>query len=131
MSTKTIPASHRDILDKNQVVALATKGPNGEPQVTALWFLAENDIIRMSINTKRQKAKNLQRDPSCSAFFMDPDNPYRTLEIRGQVDIAPDPDYAFADKVGARYGASLKDMDSEDEIRMIFTLKPDNVITYG
>lgn len=131
MSTKTIPASHRYILDKNQVVALATKGPNGEPQVTALWFLAEDDIIRMSINTKRQKAKNLQRDPSCSAFSIDPDNPYRTLEIRGQVDIAPDPDYAFADKVGARYGASLKDMDSEDEIRMIFTLKPDKVITYG
>lgn len=65
---KTIPASHRDIIDKNPVVTLAMKGPNGEPQVTALWFLIEDDIIRKSINTKRQKAKNLQRDPSCSEF---------------------------------------------------------------
>ncbi len=83
----------------------------------------------MSINTTRQKAKNLERDPSCSAFFMDPDNPYRTVEIRGQVDIEPDADYAFADKVGARYGASLRKMDSEGETRMIFTLKSDKVIT--
>jgi hypothetical protein len=74
----------------------------------------------MSINMKRQKAKNLQRDPSCSAFFMDPENPYRTLEIRGHVDIAPDPDYAFADKLGARYGANLREMDGAGETRMIF-----------
>jgi hypothetical protein len=87
--------------------------------------------IWMSINRKRQKAENLQRNPSCTAFFMDPDNPYRTVDIRGQVDIAPDTDYAFADKVGARYGASLREMDSEGETRMIFTPKADKVITYG
>ncbi len=33
---ETIPASHRDIISKNPVVTLATQGPNGEPQVTAL-----------------------------------------------------------------------------------------------
>lgn len=62
---------------------------------------------------------------------MGPDNPYRTLEIRGQVAIAPDPDYTFADKVSARYGSNLRDMDSEGETRMTFTLKPDKVLTYG
>ena len=128
---KSIPASHRDIVDKNQAVILATKGPQGEPQVTALWFLVEDDIIRMSINLNRQKAKNLQRDLSCSAFFMDPENPYRTLEIRGHVDIAPDSNSAFADKVGAKYGANLREMDRLDETRMIFTLVTDKVITYG
>jgi hypothetical protein len=54
----TIPDSHRDLLDA-QVATLATVGKDGRPQLSALWFLAEDDIVRISLNTTRQKVRNL------------------------------------------------------------------------
>lgn len=127
----TIPPSHRDVLQSSQVVNLATIGPNDEPQVTALWFLFEGDTLRMSINTSRQKLKNLRRNPACSAFFMDPASPYRTIELRGTVEIEDDPDYTFADKVGAKYGSEMRQMDKPGESRAMVTLAVESVHTFG
>ena len=128
----TIPESHQDLLDKCQVVILGTLGPHGEPQVTALWFMEENGVLRMSINSARQKLKNLQADPRASAFFIDPTNPYRTLELRGEVSIEPDPDYAFATKVGARYGgANLREMDKPGETRSVVSFDVKRATVFG
>jgi PPOX class probable F420-dependent enzyme len=110
---------------------LATIGPDDEPQVTALWFLFEDDVLRMSINTSRQKLKNLQRNPACSAFFIDRASPYRTVELRGTVEIEDDPDYAFADKVGAKYGSEMRTMDKPGESRAVVTLAVEKVHTFG
>lgn len=126
-----IPDSHRDLLEQNQIVILGTNGPRGEPQVTALWFLFDNGIVRMSINEARQKLKNLRNDPRAAALFVDPANPYRTLELRGTVTIEPDPDYTFADKVGAKYSANLREMDREGESRAVVTLNVEKVHTFG
>src|SRR5262249_40352840 len=52
------PESHRDLLDA-PVAMLATQSANGYPQVTALWFLYEDGEIKLSLNTARQKVKNL------------------------------------------------------------------------
>lgn len=36
----------------------------------------------------------------------------------------PDPDYAFADKVGAKYGADLRHHDLPGQSRVVVTLEP-------
>lgn len=127
-----IPDSHRDIIEKSQVVLLATNGPSGDPQVTALWFHFEDDVLSFSLNNNRQKTKNLLRDSRASAFFIDPENAYRTIELRGTVSIEPDPEYVLADKVGARYGgANLREMDAPGETRSSVTLKVNRVLTFG
>ena len=92
----TIPDSHRDLLDA-QVATLATVGTDGRPQLSELWFLAEDDIVRISLNTTRQKVRNLRRQPACSLLILDLANPYRYLEIRADAEIEPDADYSFAD----------------------------------
>jgi PPOX class probable F420-dependent enzyme len=129
----TIPASHRDLLDTAPVGIVATVGPDGVPQVTASWFLAEEDgTVRMSLNTARQKVKNLMRRPEGTLFFLDPANPYRTLEIRARAEIEPDPDYVFADRVGAKYGgADPRTMDQPGETRVAVTFVPVKVNTFG
>lgn len=127
----TVPDSHRDILENAQVVILGTIGPEGEPQLTALWFLFEGDVLRMSINTYRQKLKNLQRNPTASAFFIDPVTPYRTIELRGDVTIEPDPDYAFADMVAKKYGADMRAIDKPGQTRSNVTFNVHNVHTHG
>ena len=128
-----IPETHRDILDTAPVGIVATVGPDGMPQVTANWFLAEEDgTVRMSLNTTRQKVKNLMRRPESTVFFLDPANPYRTLEIRARAEIETDPDYVFADRVGAKYGgADLRTMDQPGETRVTITFVPVKFNTFG
>jgi len=59
-----IPASHRDLLD-GQFATLATVGPDGRPQLSEVWFLADGDAVAVSLNTSRQKTTT--RSPIKSA----------------------------------------------------------------
>jgi PPOX class probable F420-dependent enzyme len=121
----TIPESHQDLL-ATSVAMLATVGQDGYPQVTALWFLLDDDgLVKLSLNTARQKTKNLRAHPECTLFILDRANPMRTLEIRATAEISPDDDYAFATKLGRRYGGiDLRMMDRPGESRIVVTLRP-------
>jgi PPOX class probable F420-dependent enzyme len=127
-----VPASHQDLLTA-PVAVLATVGADGYPQVSGLWFLLDDDgLVRLSLNTTRQKVKNLRAHPECTLFLLDPATPYRTVEIRARADLAPDPDYAFADKLGRKYGgADLRSNDRPGESRVVVTLHPIKVNTWG
>jgi|SRR5271155_662743 len=117
----SVPDSHRDLLDA-PVATLATVGTSGHPQLSAVWFLAEQDTVRISLNTSRQKTKNLLRNPACTLFILDLANPYRYLELRGDALVEPDDEYRFADKVGAKYDADLRVHDQPGESRVVVTL---------
>jgi PPOX class probable F420-dependent enzyme len=119
----TIPKSHRDLLESDTAV-LATVGADGRPQLSAVWFLADGDQIRVSLNTSRQKVKNLRANPAVNLFILDGSAPTRYLEIRGDAELTDDPDYAFADRVGQKYGADLKAFDGENPHRVVVTLRP-------
>jgi PPOX class probable F420-dependent enzyme len=124
----TYPESHRDLLESD-VAMLATVGPDGYPQVTANWLLLDDDgDVKLSLNTARQKVKNLRERPECTLFVLDRANPYRSLEIRARAELSPDPDYAFADKVGRKYKADLRTMDRPGESRVVVTLRPVKIV---
>lgn len=120
----TVPDSHRDLLDA-PVATLATVGADGRPQLSAVWFLADDDQVRLSLNTSRQKTKNLAARSEATLFILDTANPARYLELRGNASVAPDDDYAFADQVGAKYGGvDLRNMDQPGESRVVVTIEP-------
>ena len=49
----------------------------------------------------------------------------RTLEIRARAEVAPDADYAFADRLGQKYGGvDLRRMDRPSQGRVVVTLRP-------
>ena len=126
----TIPDSHRDLLSA-QVAVLGTIGASGRPQLTATWFLAEGDTVKLSLNTTRQKVKNLQANPKVS-LLIPGIPPYRYLELRGEAELSPDDDYAFADKVAAKYGVpDLRGRDKPGESRVVVTIRPKRIITWG
>lgn len=118
-----IPASHRDLL-KGDFATLGTVGPDGRPQLSEVWFLAEGDTVGISLNTSRQKTKNLRANPASSLFILDVAVPYRYLELRGDAEITPDDDYAFADKVGAKYNADLRQHDQPGQTRVKVVIRP-------
>jgi PPOX class probable F420-dependent enzyme len=118
-----IPESHCDLLDAD-VAVLATVGSDGRPQLSAVWFLAEGDGLALSLNTARQKTKNLEANPIATLFILDRQNPYRYLEVRGDVTIEPDDNHVFADRVGAKYQADLREHDGPSDRRVKVAINP-------
>jgi PPOX class probable F420-dependent enzyme len=88
-------------------------------------FLAEDGLVRISLNTTRQKTRNLMARPRATLLIPDPASPYRTLEIRGDVEITPDEDYSFARRVGQKYGGTdFRSADRPGESRVGVVLRP-------
>ncbi|MEA3501468.1 MAG: PPOX class F420-dependent oxidoreductase [Actinomycetota bacterium] len=99
-----IPDTHLDILDKKAFASIATIGPNGEPQNNPIWFGWDGSNVRFSQTTTRQKYRNMRSDPRVSLSILDPDDPYRYVEIRGTVvDVEEDPDLAFINSMAHKY----------------------------
>lgn len=124
----TIPDAFTDLLDA-PVATIATIGADGRPHLSAVWFLHDNGSLRVSLHAARQKTKNLRRNPAVDLFILDLQNPMRYLEVRGDAELSDDTDYAFAARVGAKYGgADLRQMDGGDNRRVVVTIKPTRVV---
>jgi PPOX class probable F420-dependent enzyme len=124
--TTEFPDSHRDLLE-TKFATLATLGKDGGPQLTEVWFLFEDGKVKTSLNDSRLKTKNLVARPQCSLFILDLANPFRYLDVRGTARVEPDDDYAFAARLGAKYGADVRDHDGPGEKRVVVTIEPTNV----
>ena len=92
-----------------------------------VWFLADGDTIRISLNSSRQKTKNLLANPAVDLLILDLEHTYRYLEVRGHAEVDPDPDYVFADLVGAKYGSDLRAHDQPGQIRVVVTIVPTRI----
>jgi PPOX class probable F420-dependent enzyme len=126
MSTE-FPPQFQDLLE-SQFATLATIGKDGGPQLTEVWFLFEDGKVKISLNDSRLKTKNLRARPRCSLFILDLANPFRYVDVRGTATFEADDDYAFARRVGAKYGgADLKEHDGPDDHRVVVTIEPTNV----
>ena len=120
-----VPASHRDLLEA-QVGELATVGPSGYPQVSVIWFLWEDGKVKTSVHTSRQKFRNAVRTGKATFLIVDPANPYRYLEIRGNVSVEPDyPELSFMRRAFVKYGTTPEEFQGEkDEGRQVLVLDP-------
>ncbi len=80
-----IPEQYRDLLEEPVTASLATVLPNGQPQVTPVWCDLEDGLIRVNTAKGRQKHKDMVERPQVTLMAIDPQNPYRYLEVRGRV----------------------------------------------
>lgn len=127
----TIPESHRDLVAAPLVATLATVGAEGTPQVTAIWFVADGDTVAISLVNTRQKYKNIVAHPRATLFIIDPENPFRTLEIRGTVEVTPDTDLELFAKVFRHYGQDPDTSPAPREGRVAVSLLPTRVVAQG
>ena len=128
-----IPESHIAILQSRALASIATLGPKGEPQVSVVWFLWDGTHLLFAFNKKRQKYRNLSRDPRVAIAIADPANPYLALEIRGTVvRMDEDPDFRFINAASQKY--SNRDSTPEErgpvEDRVVIVVKPERVIVF-
>jgi PPOX class probable F420-dependent enzyme len=120
-----IPESHHDLL-QSSVASLATVGPDGRPQLTEVWFLYDDGSIALSLNTTRQKTKNLIARPQCSLLILDLAVPQRYVEIRGDAEVTPD-DGSFVKKVGQKYSTDLSAYDRPGDERVVVRIVPEKI----
>lgn len=98
-----IPDSHLDLLSSESVAYVATVGPKGDPQVTPVWFRNEGTEVIFSLTKKRQKYRNIQRDPRVALCIPDPTTPYRYLELRGSVRVFDDAKHEILSSLARKY----------------------------
>jgi PPOX class probable F420-dependent enzyme len=131
--SQSIPDKYRDLFTKRAFASLATLMPDGSPQVTPVWVDLEGDLVLVNTARGRQKDKNMRRDPRVAMAIIDPENPYRYLEIRGRVaEITEENADAHIDKMAKKYlGADKYPYRQPSETRVIFKVQPERVNTMG
>ena len=132
-TTVAIPEKYADLLDSTALAHIATLGPNGEPQVNPVWFDWDGEHILFSQTTTRQKFKNVKRNPRIALSIVDPENPYRYLEVRGNVvRIDDDPDKAFIDKMAQKYlGQEKYPWSQPGDERVVVVVRPEHTTQMG
>lgn len=124
MASHELPASHADLLERPLFGHLATVAPDGSPHSSVMWFAWDGDVLRFTHTSTRQKFRNLQHEPRVALSIHDPENPYRSLEVRGVVEsTVPDDDVAsFYKELQTRYGQDYEITDAAT--RVILTVRP-------
>jgi PPOX class probable F420-dependent enzyme len=65
--------------------ALTTLLPDGHPQTQVMWVDADEQHLLLNTEVHRQKFRNVQRDPRVTVTIWDLEDPYRFVEVRGEV----------------------------------------------
>lgn len=128
-----IPEKYMDLLDTTALIHVATLGPDGEPQSNPVWFDWDGEHVKFSQTKTRQKYRNVQRDPRIALSLVDPENPYRYLEIRGEVTkIEDDPDLDFINAMSKKYfGIDEYPNHQPGDERVVVYVKPRHTTQMG
>jgi PPOX class probable F420-dependent enzyme len=122
-----IPDAYLDLLQQKLSFAnLATIMPDGTPQVTPVWF--DNSIGKIRINSAkgRVKTRNMRQGAPVALSILDPDNPYRYIQIRGRVEhVTEDGASAHIDSLAKKYlGKDKYPFAQPGEVRVLFEIEP-------
>lgn len=122
----SVPDDLLDLLERPLFAALGTVRPDGSVQVNPMWFDWDGEHLRFTHTTTRAKYRNLQANPSMSLLVIDPDDPLRFVEVRGElVEVQPDPTGSFYVHLGRRYGDpdTAAPPDSADRVVLVMDVR--------
>jgi len=125
-----IPENFLDLLQQKKAFAhLATIMKDGSPQVTPVWFDYTGGMIRVNTAKGRVKARNLREGAPVALSILDPDNPYRYLEIRGRViKITEDGAVEHINALAKKYrGMETYHSRVPGEVRVMYVIEPRRV----
>jgi hypothetical protein len=120
----------RDLLDNKKTFAhIATLMPDGTPQVTPVWIDYKNGKVLVNSAKGRVKVKNMEKGSPVAISITDPDNPYRYVQIRGQVTrVTEEGAGAHIDKMAKKYlGKDKYPFAKPGEVRVLFEIEPSKV----
>jgi PPOX class probable F420-dependent enzyme len=80
-----IPEFVRAKLRERTFWQFVTINPDGSPAATPVWIDVDGDQVLVNTAIGRRKERNARRDPRVALGFVDRDDPYTWIEIRGRV----------------------------------------------
>lgn len=122
-----IAAKFMDLMQQKKAFAnLATILKDGSPQVTPVWFDYANGHVRVNTAKGRVKSRTLQEGARVALSILDPDNPYRYLQIRGRVARATEQGAAaHIDALAKKYlGKDKYPFAQPGEVRIMYEIEP-------
>ncbi len=129
----TIPVAYRDLLAKKAFAHLATVGADGAPQVTPVWVDDDGTHVRFNTARGRVKERNLRRNPRVALSIIDPDNPYRYLQVRGRaVEMTETGADEHIDALSQKYlGQDTYPFRRAGEVRVTVKILPESIQAMG
>jgi PPOX class probable F420-dependent enzyme len=122
-----IPEKFNDLLTQKKAFAnLATVMKDGSPQVTPVWFDYADGKLRVNTARGRVKSRTLQKGRTVAVSIMDPDNPYRYVQIRGRVVDATEKNAdSHIDALAKKYlGVDKYPHRAPGEVRIKYVIEP-------
>lgn len=128
-----IPEQYKDLLEKKAFAHLGTVMKDGSPQVTPIWFDYDGTHIRINSAKGRWKDKNMRKRPQVALSILDPENPYRYMQVRGTVvDITESGADAHIDALTKKYlGQDKYPNRQPGEVRVIYKIAVERVNAQG
>ena len=74
-----------ELARRQNFAALTTLLPDGHPQTQVMWVGANEQHLLVNTEVHRQKFRNVERDPRVTVTIWDKEDPYRFVEVRGEV----------------------------------------------
>jgi PPOX class probable F420-dependent enzyme len=130
-----IPAQFLDLLDQQKKILanLATVMPDGSPQVTPVWFDYQGGLLRVNSVKGRVKTRNMSEGARVALAIVDPENPFRYIQIRGRVARATERGASdHIDSLAKKYLDKDKyPFARPGEVRVMFEIEPTSTQVMG
>lgn len=121
-----VQTKYQDLLESKQLIVMATINDDGTLQTSPVWFEFRDDHLFINTAKGRKKDRNLRARPVFSGTIVDPANPYRYVEVRGEVaECTEEGADEHIDFLAKKYlGVDSYPNRSEDEVRVLYKIKP-------
>ena len=129
---KQIPSTHVDLLERPIVGVLATTLPDDTPQATPVWFNYENGAVYFNSAAGRLKDKAIRKTPYVAVTVIDPEDPYRYIQVRGPVvEMDEATGREHINYLSKRYTGNEVYPGPPTEQRIRYKMEPEHVSTMG
>jgi PPOX class probable F420-dependent enzyme len=129
-----IPDQYMDLLGTKKAFAnIATVLKDGSPQVTPVWFDYTDGKIRVNTARGRVKSRTMRPGVPVALAIVDPENPYRYVQIRGKIaNCTENGADAHIDSLAKKYlGQDKYPFRQPNEVRVMYTIEPASAQAMG
>lgn len=134
-----IPESHIDLIEGPVFAILTTVTADGQPQNTVMWCSWDGDQVLVNTRGTSKKVKNIRSNPKVALIAVDPQNPFRWVDVRGEVEsIREDIDFENINShaklymnVDEFYGSVAPIEQKGKEDRVVLRITPKQVFAYA
>jgi PPOX class probable F420-dependent enzyme len=121
------------LLRKPSPCFLTTIMHDGSPQVTETWVDTDGENVIINSVVTHLKVRNIERDPRVAVAVQDPENPFRYIQVRGQVTrMTTEGGAESIEALAQKYtGSAYPWYGGRDQQRIILTIDPEKVSGQG